>query len=388
MTEESPARDRTPTVFNHNSPRKASVGVGSRDVVDVALVVPLGGSAGIFGPSCELCGQLAAEEINAEAGVLGRELRLSVIDGGRPPHEVADELGAAVAAGLVDAVVGWHISAVRLALLPRVAGYVPYVYTALYEGGEHTPGVFLTGETPSRQLLPAMRWLRQECGVRRWCIVGNDYIWPRRTARSARVYAEVCRGEICGEMFVPLGARSFADAVTLVGRSHADAVIMLLVGQDAVRFNRAFARAGLDRHCRRLSALIDENTLVGSGVEATNGICAAAAYFETLATPESLDFGRRYAERFGADAPMLSAVGESCYAGVLMLSALARRADSLDVGAMTDRGRVAVVRPARSGEAQMTHDRHLDQRVYLAEAVGLGFGRVTELEPPRPGWGA
>jgi hypothetical protein len=66
---------------------------------------------------------------------------------------VANEVGVLAAAGLVDAVVGWHISAVRHAVAPRIAGLVPSVYTALYAGGERTPGVFLTGEIPSRQLL-------------------------------------------------------------------------------------------------------------------------------------------------------------------------------------------------------------------------------------------
>ena len=75
--------------------------------VNVALVVPLHGSAGIFGPSCELCARLAVAEINAADGVLGRELRLSVIDGSGPPSAVADEVGALAAAGLVDAVVGY-----------------------------------------------------------------------------------------------------------------------------------------------------------------------------------------------------------------------------------------------------------------------------------------
>src|ERR687897_1121907 len=175
--------------------------------LDVLLVIPLHGSAGIFGPSCELCAQLAVEELNAEEGVLGRELRLSVVDGSGPPEKVADEVGALVAAGLVDAVVGWHISAVRQALAPRIAGRVPYVYTALYEGGERTPGVFLTGETPSNQLLPAMQWFGNEYGVRRWCIVGDDYVWPRVTAKAARVYAALCDGEISDEVFVPLGTR-------------------------------------------------------------------------------------------------------------------------------------------------------------------------------------
>src|SRR5690349_10514046 len=118
------------------------------DALDVALVVPRQGPAGLFGPSAELCARLAEEEVNAEAGVLGRRLRLRVVDGGGPPARVAAAVDALVRDGAVQAVTGWHISAVRQCLAPRIAGRVPYVYTALYEGGERSPGVFLTGETP------------------------------------------------------------------------------------------------------------------------------------------------------------------------------------------------------------------------------------------------
>ncbi|MGH3239045.1 MAG: ABC transporter substrate-binding protein, partial [Spirillospora sp.] len=52
------------------------------DDLDVALVVPRQGPAGLFGPSAELCARLAEEEINDEVGVLGRRLRLTVVDGG------------------------------------------------------------------------------------------------------------------------------------------------------------------------------------------------------------------------------------------------------------------------------------------------------------------
>ena len=345
--------------------------------LEVALVIPLHGSAGIFGPSCESCAQLAAEEINAEGGVLGRELRLSVIDGSGPPGRVADEVGALVAADLIEAVVGWQISAVRQALAPRLALRVPYVYTALYEGGERTPGVFVVGETPSRQLLPAMRWLRLEQGICRWFVVGDDYIWPHGTARAARAYAELCDGKICDEIFVPLGTEDFGQALKQIERSRADAVLMLLVGEDAVHFNRAFGALGLSASCLRLSTLIDENTLLASGAENTRGIVAAAAYYETLTTPESLDFGGRYAWRFGPDAPTLNSVGESCYEGVRLLAALARQAGSLDPRAMcavADQVRYAGPR----GELEM-HHRHLDQRVYLAEAADLQFDVIRQL---------
>jgi urea transport system substrate-binding protein len=345
--------------------------------LDLALVIPLHGSAGIFGPSCELCGELAAEEVNAEGGVLARELRLAVVDGSGPPQRVADEVGALVAAGLVDAVVGWHISAVRQALVPRVAGRVPYVYTALYEGGERTPGVFMAGETPATQLLPAMRWLRAEHGVRNWCIVGDDYVWPRITAKAARAFADLCDGRISEEIFIPLGTTEFGHVLERVERCGADAVLMLLVGEDAVHFNRAFARAGLHDRCRRLSTLMDENMLLASGAGSTRGICATAAYFESLTTPESLDFGWRYTQRFGLDAPTLNSLGESCYEGIVMLAALARQASGLDTRAMCAVAD-SVSYDGPRGELQM-RDRHVDQRVYLAEANDVEFDVIAQL---------
>ena len=345
--------------------------------LDLALVIPLHGSAGIFGPSCESCGQLAAEEVNAHGGVLARELRIAVVDGSGPPERVADEVGALVAAGLVNAVVGWHISAVRQALVPRIAGRVPYVYTALYEGGERTPGVFMAGETPANQLLPAMRWLKAQHGVRNWCIVGDDYVWPRITAQAARAYADLCGGRISEEIFIPLGTTEFGHVLERVERCGADAVLMLLVGEDAVHFNRAFASAGLHDRCRRLSTLMDENMLLASGAGSTRGICATAAYFETLTTPESLDFGWRYTRRFGSDAPTLNSLGESCYEGVLMLAALARRAGTLDTRAMCAvADSVSYAGPR--GELTM-HDRHVDQRVYLAEANDVDFDVIAQL---------
>jgi urea transport system substrate-binding protein len=349
----------------------------SETTLDVALVIPLHGSAGMFGPSCELCAQLAAEEMNADGGVLGRELRLVPVDGSAPPLRVAGEVVRLIDAGAVDAVVGWHISAVRQAIAPRVAGRVPYVYTALYEGGERTPGVFLAGETPSRQLLPAMRWFAQEHGVRRWCVVGDDYVWPRATAAVARRYASALGGTICREAYVPLGSEDFGSALRGVEVSQPDAVLMLLVGQDAVAFNRAFARAGLDAECLRLSTLTDENILLATGGENARGICAAAAYFEALATPESLDFRGRFTRRFGAASPTLNSLGESCYEGVLLLAALVREAGSVDVRRMCLVGD-AVTYAGPRGELRM-RDRHLDQRVYLAEADGLDLTVVTEL---------
>lgn len=369
------AESPRPVPESHRALLRAEVGGGEE--LTVALVIPLSGPAGVFGPSCELSARLAAAELNDAGGVLGRAVRLVPVDGGRAPERVAAEVSALVDIGAVDAVVGWHISAVRRALVARVAGRVPYIYTAQYEGGERAPGVFVTGETPARQLLPAMRLLAESHAVRRWFVVGNDYVWPRVTARAALRYAYACGGRVCGQEFVALGTQDYAGVLRVIDRSSADAVLMLLIGADAVHFNRAYATYGLHQRALRLSTHMDENMLMAAGVEATENLWAAAGYFETLATAESLAFSGRYAARFGTRAPVLSSLGESCYEGVLLLAALADQARSLDVHALMRGGRAARYEGPRG--AVFLHGNHVDQPIYLARADGPDFDIVAQL---------
>ena len=347
------------------------------DAVRLALVTPWQGSAGMFGLSCRMNSELAVSEINDAGGLLDRAVHLHHVDGGAPPHAVAREVQRLVRTREVDAVVGWHISAVRRWLAPRIAGGVPYVYTALYEGGERTPGVFMTGETPTNQLDPALGWMSSELGVRRWAIVGNDYIWPRASAAAAHRWTREHGRDITTDVFVPLGTRDFGPALDELSRSGADGVLMLLVGEDAVHFNRAFAAAGLDHLQTRLSTLMDETMLLASGGRATRSLYAAAGYFEDLATPDALDFAGRYARRFGVTSPAPSSLGESCYEGVNLYASLVRRAESIhrdDVLRVSEGVRYGGPR----GEVSL-RGAHAVQDVYLAEARDVHFDVVARL---------
>lgn len=346
-------------------------------ILNMALVVPLQGPAGIFGPSCESCAALAVEEINADGGVLGRELNLVPVDGGNAPAVVATEVDALIRAGAVDAVTGWHISAVREAIAPTIAGRIPYAYTALYEGGENRPGVFMTGETPDQQLGPSLDWFADAVGVRRWTIVGDDYVWPRRSARVARRYLRSIGGTVCDEMYVPLGTSEFSDVLHRVEASGCDAVLMLLIGDDAVAFNRAFSAWGLDRDVLRFSSLIDENVLLASGAASTRGLMTSAGFFDDLATTAGLDFAATYSRRFGPDAPVLNSLGESCYEGVRLLTELMRRAGSADVAPMTAVAEGLSYESPR-GTVEL-RDRHLRQSVFLAAADGLVWDVLQQL---------
>jgi ABC-type branched-subunit amino acid transport system substrate-binding protein len=222
-----------------------------------------------------------------------------------------------------------------------------------------------------------MRWLARHQGVRRWCIVGDDYVWPRVTAAAARRYAGECGGRICDQVFVPLGSEDFQPVVRRVASARPDAVLMLLVGQDAVLFNRAFAQAGLDARCLRFSPLMEENMLLASGAENTRGLYSSAGYFDAMPTGDNLDFHALYVARFGPTAPTLNSLGESCYEGVMAFAALARRAGGLDPDGMA-RVSEGISYDSPRGSVRM-RDRHLEQRIYLAVANGLEFEILTRL---------
>ncbi len=330
----------------------------------MGVVIPRSGPSGIFGPSCAAAIEIAVDELNDVDGVLGEPVEVSVVDGGAAPDVVAREVAALCRRGAIDALVGWHDSAVRRALVAARTPTVPYVYTATYEGGEAADGVFLTGETPDRHVLPAMRWMNEELGVRRWAVVGSDYVWPRRTAAHLRR----SRGlDVVSSTFVPLGTSRFGSVLDAVDRAEVDGVLVLLLGSDAVMFNRAFARRGLADRCVRLGPLMDENMLLASGASASRGLYSTAGFFENLASADGLALGARYFGRLGAYAPPLTSPGESCYEGVRLLVELARRAGSFDSAAI-NRAAAAGFRYVSPRGEVVFDGRHLAQDVYMAAA--------------------
>ena len=349
------------------------------DEFRVGLVIPLQGPAGIFAPSCEAVAALAAKELNDHGGVHGREVAIEVLDGGAPAAEVARTVADRLHGHRLDAVTGWHISAVRNALSPVVKDEIPYVYTSLYEGGEHTPGVFCTGETPRMQIAPALAWLRNHLGIRSWCLVGDDYVWPRGSAAAARTYCRQLQLDLKEEIYVPYGSDDFRKPAQQIIDTGAQAVLMLLVGQDAVLFNREFAQRGGHDRMARFSPLMEENMLLASGAGSTENMYVAAAYFNSLATAGALDLMGHYVASYGADAPPLNAMAESCYEGMLALQALFGRSRTAAIGdLLTSAHNVGFDSPR--GPMNMRNN-HFDQRVYIATAAGYDFDILGALSP-------
>jgi len=349
---------------------------GTARALRVGLLIPLSGPAGLWGPSCQTSAMLAAAEINEQGGVLGRELELVLADAGGDPGDVAATALDMVEDGGVEAVVGMHISAVRLALVRALRGRIPYVYTPVYEGGEDRRGVFMVGETPQQQLRPAIAWLTEHRRANRWYLVGNDYIWPRVSHRDAKTYIAANGGRVVGEDYLPFGTEDFDASLRRIEAARPDAVLVSMVGGDSVAFNRRFGESGLARNMLRLSSAAEENTLFGIGAENAENFYYVAGYLASLATPDNQALLDRYRSAFGERAPMLNTIGQSCYEGLRLYAAMGARAGSLGLRALV---KAAEGTSYRGGRGPVTlSGSHISTPIYLAEADGLEFRIIAQ----------
>lgn len=319
----------------------------------IGLLVPTSGLEGIWGPSTIACARLAVEEINRSGGLLGKEVGLLVIDAADEAPDLTEQTDQALENGEIDAIVGMHISSVRQRLVGTVAGRVPYVYTPLYEGGERSPGVYAIGETPSEQLRPAIHALATRFRLKRWALLGNDYVWPRISHALAKGYVRETGGEVADDLYLPLGVSDFGPVLERLARLKVDGLLLSLIGQDAIAFNREFGSAGSKlRGMVRLSCAIEENGLLAIGTENTEGLYATAGYFASVLTDANMAFKERYYSLLGERAPALNTLGQSTYEGVQFLAALMER---------THRQR----RPWRAADLEPIPYRSARETVYL-----------------------
>ncbi|MDN8616614.1 substrate-binding domain-containing protein [Variovorax ginsengisoli] len=355
-----------------------SAGVRAQSALNVAVMLPLSGPAGLFGPSAKACAELAVQTLNAKGGVLGRNINLLVGDAGLPPAEASQAALKLWKGSGAQVVIGMHDSAVRGALVGLFKGQVPYFYTPVYEGGECAKGTYVNGETPAQQLAPVIPWLASERKPKKWYMIGNDYIWGRNTNAAAKGYITQTGAQVVGDEYLPFTVDNFDSSLARIRDSGADAVLVSLVGGASVGFNKAFASFGLADKAIRLGTLIEENTLAGIGVANARNLYSSAGYFANIQTPAAKAFSDAYFKQFGAQAPALNGLAESVYEGFLMLNAIAAKAKSLEVAKMDPASEGASYNGPRG--AVTMHARHVEQDIYLADVNDKGF-RVVKTFP-------
>lgn len=345
-----------------------------RDKVRIGLLVPFSGIDAMWGPSSQYSAVLASALINASGGILGREIELFGVNSGGRPDQVVTRVGELLGIHDVDVLVGTHMSNVRVAVREAFSSSVPYIYATQYEGGERARGMFAIGETPERQYRQAIDWMVRHMGMKRWYLLGNDYIWPRQTHVVLRELIHDAGGEVVGTDYVTLGSTDHTDTLGRIREAAPDIVFESLVGSDCVTFNQDFAEAGMQDTIARVSGVIEENVLMGIGPENTENLYAVAGYFNSLSTLENRSFLKEYQMAFGDTAPIQGGMSQTCYESIFCLATLARKAGSLSVDALTQAGRDFTYFGAR-GRVSIS-ERGTEMACYLMKSDGIAYEMV------------
>ena len=303
----------------------------SGDTIKVGALNSLSGTMAISEVTVRNAIDLAVEQINADGGVMGKQIQLVAEDGASEPAVFAEKAQKLISSDCVAAVFGGWTSSSRKAMLPVFEDNNALLYYPVqYEGLEASPNIFYTGATTNQQIVPALDYLKEQ-GVTSLYLVGSDYVFPQTANRIIKAYAAANGMEILGEDYTPLGSTDFSTIVNKVRSSGADAVFNTLNGDSNVAFFREYKNVGLTpQEMPVVSVSIAEEEVGGIGVQNIEGQLTAWDYYQTIDSPVNNAFVAAYKEKFGADKPTSDPM-EAAYVSVYLWKNTVEKAESFAV---------------------------------------------------------
>ena len=363
--------------------------------IKVGVIADQTGPLSFMGVADANVARMVIEDINAEGGLLGRQIELYLEDG-----ETTDDVAEACAAKLVqedqvDVIFGGIFSSTRQAIKAAavVEGKTLYIYPEQYEGQECDPLIFCTGPVPAQQVDPLIPWLMQQTGAKRFSLPSADYIWPQVMNEKVRELVTANGGEIVDEDYYPLDHTDYGETVERIMSRGAEVVFNTIVPPGVVPFFQQLHDAGFtERGGQIVCTYFDENCLTLVPPEQVEGLYGCLDYYQGVDDPFSKELLERYDRRFPGSALLTG--GSACsgmYRGLRLWEAAVREAGSLDqedVIAALDHAKIAV---GPGGPAEMVPGQHhVRMNMYIAQVregaleIVKSLGVVDPDEPTVP----
>jgi len=342
------------------------------DPMKIGVLVADSGPAALFGPAQRAAAELGAATVNSNGGILGRQVEIVFADAGVPPAEVSKSAVKLMLSDKVEMIIGSHDSAVRQGVENVVKGKIPYVYTPVFEGDDCSPNVYFLGEVPEQELQKSLPKVLEFAKGNTFYLVGDDYVWARTTNEKAKKYIAELGGKVVAEDYYPFGApNKFESTVTKIKGMKPAIVLETLVGGDNVNFNRTFADFNLSDDIVRLSCLLEENTLIGIGKDASKNLYSSLGYFADLDLPQNKAFIGELNKKYGDKAPQQCTISKGLYDAFIFSAAVTAKSKSLaakEFAAATE----GISFDTPSGSMTMSK-RHTTKNIYLSRCDGTQF---------------
>lgn len=340
----------------------------AEEPIQIGIPVGLSGANSVVAPSVVQSSELAAAEINAAGGILGRTIELVVADDASGAQGAQRAFDSLVFQTGVDVLISMETSAARNAGLPIVnRGQVPYIYTSFYEGRSCSPWMYVNAWVPEQQVAPIVDHFMNEYEAKTFFLIGSDYAFGRGMLEFTREYVEANGGEIVGEEYLPMDGSDWTSIISQLRSAAPDALITSTAGgAPNVTLTRQLRAAGVTIPYGNLA--VDEGTAASMGADAT-GIYIAASYLTSIDSPENQAFLAAMADKFGADLRTPNDLSVPQYEAIYAYKAAVEMAGTTDAQAVIDAlSEVSVTGPR--GVIQMNSQRHAPLTMYL--------GRVQE----------
>lgn len=303
----------------------------SGPTIKIGFVNSLSGTMAISETTVNKSLHMAADEINAAGGVLGKQLKVVDQDGKSEPAVFAEKARSLIEKECVAAVFGGWTSSSRKAMLPVFeADNALLFYPLQYEGMESSSNIFYSGAAPNQQIVPALDYLKEQ-GHKKLFLVGSDYVFPQTANRVVNAYAEGNGMEVVGEEYTPMGSTDFTTIVNKLKSSGADAVVNTLNGDSNVAFFKEYKASGLTAdQVPVISMSIAEEEISAIGLDNVKGQLTAWNYYQTLDSSENQKFVKNFKAKYGASKPTSDPM-ESAYTSLYLWKAMVEKAKSFDV---------------------------------------------------------
>lgn len=352
-----------------------SLALSAADTIKVGVLHSLSGTMAISETTLKDTVLMLIDEQNKKGGVLGKKLEPVVVDPASNWPLFAEKMRGLITKDKVAVTFGCWTSVSRKSVLPVVEELDGILfYPVQYEGEESSRNVFYTGAAPNQQAIPAVDYLMNEVGVKRWVLAGTDYVYPRTTNKILKAYL-LSKGVKEADIMVnytPFGYSDWQSIVSDIKKfgstGKKTAVVSTINGDANVPFYKELANQGISAENIPVVAFsVGEEELSGLDTKPLVGHLAAWNYFQSADSEANDEFIAKWKKYMKNDKKVTNDPMEATYIGFNMWVKAVEKAGTTDPDAVIDAMVGVSVPNLTGGYATMMPNHHLTKPVLIGE---------------------
>lgn len=363
----------------------SSAALAAEDTIKIGVLHSLSGTMAISETSLKDTLLMLVDEQNKKGGVLGKKIEAVVVDPASNWPLFAEKARELIQKDKVAAIFGYWTSVSRKSVLPVVEELNGILfYPIQYEGEESSKNVFYTGAAPNQQAIPAVDYLLKQ-GVKRWALVGTDYVYPRTANKVLEAYLK-SKGFTDKDIMIsytPFGHSDWQSIVSEIkkfgGAGEKTAVISTINGDANVPFYKELANQGVSaKDIPVIAFSVGEEELAGIDTKPLVGHLAAWNYFESVDSELNDEFIEKWHKFVKDEKRVTNDPMEATFIGFNMWVKAVEKAGTTDYSAVQD-ALIGISVPNLSGGiATMMPNHHITKPVLIGEIQDDGQFEIVD----------